>query len=197
MNWKLMADTFCEQYHLRYLHFSSLASTVQSDNSLYDAYGLHGRMVTPCWSIEDLDDQPRDDWQLFPHVIINYMVRPNTVLLVQRDFIELFQFLPDGPDRTISRVSLYAAEPAVTERARRRLTKAFDLVLGVVDTEDYEMCEQTQRSFRSGAQSHIVFGRNEPGLIHYHRSVEALLHRPRIGDTAVAPSAVAPSAVVG
>jgi phenylpropionate dioxygenase-like ring-hydroxylating dioxygenase large terminal subunit len=180
MNWKLMADTFCEQYHLRHLHHASLAPTVQSDNSLYDAYGLHGRMVTPCWSIEELDDRPRHQWPLFPHVILNYMIVPNTVLLVQGGFIELFQFLPEGAERTTSVTTLYAAEPAVTERARRRLTRAFDLLLGVVDNEDYVMCEQTQRGFRSGAQRHIVFGRNEPGLIHYHRSVEELLHRPAV-----------------
>jgi len=47
MNWKLMGDTFCEQYHLRHLHHASLAPSIQSDNSLYDGFGVHGRMVTP------------------------------------------------------------------------------------------------------------------------------------------------------
>jgi hypothetical protein len=50
-----------------------------------------------------------------------------------------------------------------------------DLLMQVTDTEDFIMCEQIQSSFKSGAQESIVFGRNEPGLIHYHRSLDQLL----------------------
>jgi phenylpropionate dioxygenase-like ring-hydroxylating dioxygenase large terminal subunit len=180
MNWKLMGDTFCEQYHLRYLHHASLPS-IQSDNSLYDAYGLHGRMVTPTHAVAELDDKPRDSWQLYPYAITSYMIRPNTIMLVLGDFVELFQLLPEGVDRTTSVFTLYATD-AATARGERYLPRAFDLLRRILDEEDYLMCEQIQRSFRSGAQSHITFGRNEPGLIHYHQSLEALL-QPAV-DTA-------------
>ena len=182
INWKLMGDTFCEQYHLRHLHSATFATAIQSDNSLYDAYGRHGRMVTPSFSIEELDDRPRHEWPLFPHVIISYMIRPNTIVLVQRGHVELFQLLPDGPGHSTSRASLYSTEAAPDEPTRHRLAKAFDMILDVIDREDYEMCEQTQRSFGSGAQRELLFGRNEPGLIHYHQSIETLLHRPDVRD---------------
>ena len=96
-----MGDTFCEQYHVRHLHHASLAPSIQSENSLYDAYGVHGRMVTPYHAVADLQDRPRESWKLFPYAIISYMIRPNTILLVLGDFVELFQLLPDGVDRTI------------------------------------------------------------------------------------------------
>jgi len=175
VNWKLMGDTFCEQYHLRHLHRDSFALTVQSDNSLYDAYGRHGRMVTPNSSIEQLDQLPRNQWPMFPHVILNYMIVPNTVLLVQAGSFHLFQLWPIGPERTTSMTTLYCATPPDNDKDRARLKKSNDFVLDTIDNEDYRMCEQTQRSFRSGAQTHIVFGRNEPGLIHYHRSLDGLL----------------------
>ena len=54
-------------------------------------------MVTPAFSIEELDHRPRPEWPLFPHVVLSYMIRPNTILLVQREHTELFQLLPDGP----------------------------------------------------------------------------------------------------
>jgi len=177
INWKLMADTFCEQYHVRYLHHETLTTTIQSDNSLYDAYGRHGRMCTPAWSIDKLDAEQRDEWRLFPHVILNYMLVPNTVLLVQEAFIEMFQFLPDGPGQTRSVATLYTADPLVPEQAPR-LDKSFDGLLAIIDDEDYTMCEQTQRSFHSGAQREILFGRNEPGLIHFHQSIERMLGTP-------------------
>ena len=182
MNWKLMGDTFCEQYHLRHLHHASFAAAIQSDNSLYDASDRHGRMVTPAFSIEELDHRPRPEWPLFPHVVLSYMIRPNTILLVQRDHTELFQLLPDGPGHSISRASLYSTQPTPSDAGRQRVTRAFDMILDVIDREDYEMCEQTQRSFGSGAQRELLFGRNEPGLIHFHQSVEALLHRPEVRD---------------
>src|SRR6185503_16824190 len=147
MNWKLMGDTFCEQYHLRHLHHSTFAATTQSDNSLYDAYGRHGRMVTPAHSVAELDQQPRDDWQLLRHVVLNYMIVPNTVLLVQEEVVDVFQILPDSPERTVAMVTRYVPSPPDTEAARQRFAKGFGRLLAIIDDEDYLMCEQTQRSF--------------------------------------------------
>lgn len=87
----------------------------------------------------------------------------------------MFHFLPEGPDRTVSLAAMYSRHPPADERAEARLTRAFDFLLDVIEHEDYVMCEQTQRSFRCGAQRDLVFGRNEPGLIHYHESIEAVL----------------------
>lgn len=175
INWKLMGDTFCEQYHLRHLHHDSFAAHTQSDNSLYDSYGHHGRMVTPNFSISVLDGLARPDWTLWPHVVLNYMLVPNAVLLVDHDVVQLFQFLPESPGQTTSRVTMYTSASDLDERSKKRATRYFDRLLEVIDQEDYAMCEQTQKSFVSSAQKEILFGRNEPGLIHYHRSIEALM----------------------
>ena len=114
MNWKLMFDTFCEIYHVRHLHKASLDPSIHSDNALFDAFGHHGRMVVPRRSIDELDIQARDDWQLVPNVILNYMIVPNTVLVYQQDHVELFQILPTGPDQTAFVTTLYSPEPAVS-----------------------------------------------------------------------------------
>ena len=37
--------------------------------------------------------------------------------------------------------------------------------------EDFRLGEGIQRGFRSGAQDHVTYGRNEPALIHFHRSL--------------------------
>ena len=54
----------------------------------------------------------------------------------------------------------------------------------VVTQEDFPAGRSMQIGFGSGAQSHIVYGRNEPGLIHYHRSIEAALGPARISIAA-------------
>ena len=45
----------------------------------------------------------------------------------------------------------------------------------VTDTEDFVLCEQIQKGFYAGAQESIIFGRNEPGLAHYHRGLAEAL----------------------
>ena len=53
--------------------------------------------------------------------------------------------------------------------------KNFDLLVEVTDTEDFATAAGIQRGYRSGAQTHVTFGRNEPALQHYHRSLLTLL----------------------
>jgi hypothetical protein len=51
-------------------------------------------------------------------------------------------------------------------------------VLDVVTGEDFPAGRTIQLGLTSGAQTHTVFGRNEPAMIHYHHSMhEALQHR--------------------
>lgn len=175
MNWKLMVDTFCEAYHIQSLHRATIAPMIMSTASLFDSWGPHGRMTVSRWSVEELDSQPRETWDAMPHVSLVYLLMPNVVFIYQQDHVELWQIFPHGTDETSAIITLYAPEPAVTERAQRRWQKAMDLLLQVTDTEDFIMCEQIQTSFRSGAQEAITFGKNEPALIHFHRSLDELL----------------------
>jgi hypothetical protein len=52
------------------------------------------------------------------------------------------------------------------------------LVLDVVTGEDFPAGRSIQIGLTSGAQTHTVFGRNEPAMIHYHRSMQAALALP-------------------
>jgi phenylpropionate dioxygenase-like ring-hydroxylating dioxygenase large terminal subunit len=175
MNWKLMYDTFCEPYHVRHLHTASIAPYIQSDNAVNDAFGPHGRIAVPRWKIAELEAKPRDDWWLLPNATINYFLVPNTILIYQQDHVQLFQLYPEGLDRTRSVTTIYAPEAASSAEHTARWQKSLDIIVEVIDREDYAMCEQIQRSFRSGAQRELVFGRNEPSLIHFHEAVERLL----------------------
>jgi ring hydroxylating enzyme alpha subunit len=48
-----------------------------------------------------------------------------------------------------------------------------------VDKEDFPVSEGIQRGFYSGAQDEILFGRNEPALQHFHKSIKTALAEPR------------------
>lgn len=175
MNWKLMFDTFGEVYHVEHLHRQTIHPLIQSNNSCFDSWGLHGRMAVARWTMNELVDRPRDEWELAPVATLVYYLLPNTVLIQQVDHLELYQIFPEGPNSCTAMVSLYAPAEPVTDKARAYWKKNLDLLMQVTETEDFVMCEQIQRSFASGAQQAIQFGRNEPGLIHFHSALDGLL----------------------
>jgi hypothetical protein len=48
-----------------------------------------------------------------------------------------------------------------------------------VRDEDYWVGFQIQKALTSGAADELIFGRNEPTLQHYHRSVERYAEQPQ------------------
>jgi hypothetical protein len=106
-----------------------------------------------------------------------YTLFPNTLLMVQGDHVELARIFPSEArvDRAVMELSLYVPEPPTTEEERTHWDKNMKLVLDVVTGEDFPAGRSMQIGFTSGAQTHVVYGRNEPAMIHYHRSLRAAL----------------------
>ncbi|MBK8956919.1 MAG: Rieske 2Fe-2S domain-containing protein [Proteobacteria bacterium] len=176
MNWKLLLDTFLESYHFCVLHRDSICAIFHDNLGAFDHWGPHFRLVSPRKSIEQIRGEQASSWNLLPHIVSIYVLFPNTVLVWQLDHVELWQIHPGASaDESITLLSLYTPEPAHSEAARRHWDKNMDLVVHVVEKEDFPIGEGIQHGFHSGAQSSILFGRNEPGLIHFHRSVSAAL----------------------
>ena len=174
LNWKLAVDTFCEAYHLSSLHRDTLAPLIHADFALFDAFGPHGRLIATRKSIVELDALEPCERRLLPHATILWFLVPNTVLLHQQDHIQLYQSRPGRtPDEAHLTVTLYV--PKDSERSDSYWQKNFDLLVDVTDTEDFATAAGIQRGYRTRAQDHVVFGRNEPALQHFHRSIEQLI----------------------
>lgn len=174
LNWKLAVDTFCESYHLSSLHRDTLAPLIHDDFALFDAFGPHGRLVAVRRSIDELDRLAPDARRLLPHATILWFVVPNTVLLHQQDHIQLYRSRPGRtPDEAHLDVAVYV--PRDSDRGDAYWQKNFELLVSVTDTEDFATAAGIQRGFRTRAQDHVVFGRNEPALQHFHRSLDGLL----------------------
>ena len=177
MNWKLLVDTFHEAYHVGFLHRKSLGDILYGNVADFEAFGLNHRLVFPRKKLERLRDQPEEDWDLMWNTTIIYSLFPNTLLMVQGDHVELVRIFPraDRCDRAIMDLALYVPEPPVTEERRTHWDKNMQLVLDVVTGEDFPQGRAIQAGLTSGAQTHMIYGRNEPGMIHYHRSLRAVL----------------------
>ena len=181
MNWKLVVDTFLETYHFPVLHRESVNSIFFPNCGPFDAFGQNLRLIGVRRSIETLRGKPVETGALLPHLTIVYLLFPNTVLIYQAGHIELWRIFParqrgsDPVNETQFWVSLYAPERPETDEAKAHWDANLDLLLDVTMNEDFANGATTQSGFAAGRATELLFGRNEPALIHFHKAVQAAL----------------------
>ncbi len=184
MNWQLGIDTFLESYHFNVLHNRTIHPIFHPNLGAFDAFGENLRVMYARRSLTDMKDRPEADWNLPLHVAAVYVLFPNTVLVWQGEHAELWHAFPAGVDGVRFRVSLLIPEPAETESAQQHWDKNLSLLIKTVEEEDFPVGEGAQQNMNSMAQPHIVFGRNEPALQHFHRVVRAALDLPPVEQAA-------------
>jgi len=133
---------------------------------------------------------------------IVYTLFPNTILMLQGDHVELARIFPLDArvDRAVMELTLYVPRPPSTQEELDHWSKNMQLVLDVVTGEDFPAGRTIQIGLKSGAQSHTVFGRNEPAMIHYHQSLQAALDGESDGklrDAANVPCSVETARLAG
>ncbi|HYM04873.1 MAG TPA: SRPBCC family protein [Stellaceae bacterium] len=177
INWKIVVDTFLETYHLNVLHPSTVHPILHTNLATFDAFGRNLRMIAARRTIDTLRELPEAQWELIPYTAVICVLFPNNVFVMQGDHLETWHVYPlgDDPDECVMYASLYTPEPATSESARRHWDRNMDLLMATVEKEDFPLSEGIQRGFHSGAQEEVLFGRNEPSLQHFHKSIKAAL----------------------
>ncbi|HZU47455.1 MAG TPA: SRPBCC family protein [Mycobacterium sp.] len=171
INWKLAVDTFSENYHFATVHRETFAKIARSNCTVFDAYGPHHRLIFPLNSILELESVAEDQWDPFHNMVVIYALFPNIVLSVTIANGELFRIYPGSePGRSVTvhqnSTPLDLSDESVVAGARA----VFDYAHATVRDEDYQLAAQLQANLESGAREQLLFGRNEPGLQHRHRS---------------------------
>jgi phenylpropionate dioxygenase-like ring-hydroxylating dioxygenase large terminal subunit len=176
INWKFGVDTFLESYHLPALHRATVAPLIRSNIGAFDAFGDHGRLTMLRYSAAAWEGRPESEWEVLPHILPIYRLFPNSIVVFQSDHLETWRVLPgDTPEHSTVEFALYAPEAPRTEKARGYWQKNYDLAVRTVKEEDFALGERMQRGFMSGLQAEVVYGRNEPALIHFHERLRAAL----------------------
>lgn len=175
-NYKLIMDGFTESYHIAALHKQTIKPYYYTHPGLSDAFGPTVRMIGVRSSIDREFDKPAADRRLLPHGTTQYLIPPNVVLTHQVDHIQFWQIYPidAAPDRCSIHFSLYWPAP-MDEEARRKSQFNVDILWKVTTEEDFPQSLAIQRNLASGAIPELVFGRNEPALIHYHQQIAAAI----------------------
>lgn len=180
MNWKMLIDTFLEPYHFGVLHTETVAPIFLHNVCLFHSFGYHMRETLPRRSIVDMRALPEREWDLVKHTALVYILFPNAVIVMQADHAEVWRVFPvDGKvDECVAFLDFYIPEPATSDKAHEHWRRNLDLTLRTVEEEDFPVGEGIQRGLRAGAQAHVTYGRNEPALQHWQRSVRAAVDTP-------------------
>ena len=176
MNWKLAIDTFHEGYHIGALHRKTIAPLFANAVD-FKPFGPHLRMSIARSKITRLKDKPESEWDAIWNTALVYTMLPNAVLVVNGDHVELWRIFPhdNRVDRSVVALSFYIPRPVANADEKRHWDANLDLTLRFVLEEDFPTGESIQAGFLGGAQSHTVFGQNEPAIIHYHQSLQRMM----------------------
>ena len=184
INWKLAIDTFGENYHFPVLHRRTLAPGFHGNLQTHDILGRNYRMVFARTNFAEIAKAvpDRDQWPFRTMTLSVYFIYPNVILLVDPSAVDVLRMFPDGDDPGKSRTahSFYVVPKAreYYEENPDGYAERFAAFNHVVENEDYWVAASVQANAASGVQTHILFGRNEPGLHHYHNAHRRGLNRP-------------------
>jgi phenylpropionate dioxygenase-like ring-hydroxylating dioxygenase large terminal subunit len=175
INWKFAIDTFLEGYHIPHLHRKTIAPYFIGNAGTFDSAGLNGRMCVAKTSIDELRRQPEAERNYRQHVVAIYQLFPNTLIIWQLDHIEIWRAFPGRDDPSHCDVEMTIYRPAESTRPDSYWEKNRDIAIRTVMEEDFPLGERMQIGFESGATEEVVYGRNEPSLVHFHRSIRNAL----------------------
>lgn len=175
-NWKIVLDTFRENYHFNYLHRSTLAPYAYGARLTFDAFGPHLRNCSAVRSIDALRGVSESDWtDVERHISPQYALFPNTNITFDARHIELWQVLPVRADECQVLHTVYV-RPTLPDDERTKLAEMAPWICETVsDGEDFWVSEQTEPGLRTGLLPGLVIGRNEPALQHLHKGFAAAL----------------------
>ena len=176
-NWKVVVDGFLETYHLRFLHNATIGPYIKTNVAPFEAVGRHGRMVAVRNGYDEVRGRLGEEAAFLPYVAVVYQIFPNTIILWQGDHFESWFVFPEGEDpaRSASRVQLLAPRPTASDDEQRHWDQNWKVLMDTVLNEDFVVARAAEEGFATGAQTHLTFGRNEPALQHYHRSLSEVL----------------------
>jgi phenylpropionate dioxygenase-like ring-hydroxylating dioxygenase large terminal subunit len=176
-NWKLLVDTFLESYHVFALHADTVAKYFLVRPSAFEPFGPHLRFHSLQKSLLELKGTDPAGWELLPHGTVEYLISPSTVLSHSVDHLALYRFVPLAADRSAVEATIYTPWPVETERQASHYRRTLELHQRVSGDQDFTQCAKIQRSLETGRIDQVVFGRNEPAAIHFHRALDAVVGR--------------------
>jgi hypothetical protein len=184
-NWKVVIDGYLEGYHFASLHRTTVFRTNFSNMAAFDSWGPHQRNAFALRPIANAAEMPEETWDPALCVGAIYWLFPGLAVAGGwRSQVVVSLVLP-GTTWNTSRTQQILAlrhEPR-DEDERKAAEHTRDWFHDVVYDEDYLTGYGVQRGLASMAAQNFVFGRNEPGVQHFHKVLNDMVpETPTAGE---------------
>ena len=175
-NWKLIAETSMEGYHIKSLHNRTFYPYGLDNINVVENFGPNSRIIFPFRRINKLRDIPRAERQINGMATYVYQLFPNTHVSVLSNHTQLIVLEPVSPTETRSivyRVRNLNADGTPVDLEAAKRDAIFVKSSGI--EEDREAARTIQAGLASKANSHFTFGHFEKAIVHFHETLDAHL----------------------
>ena len=176
-NWKIVIDGYLEGYHFASLHRDTVFKTNLSNLTAYDQWGPHQRGSHALRPIADAAKQTRDEWDPASCVGAIYWLFPGLAIAGGwRNHTAISLVLPGETwDTSKTQQIIVLRQKPSDDEEIKAAEHTRDWFHDVVLDEDYATGYGVQRGLQALSGTDFIFGRNEPGVQAFHRSLKEMV----------------------
>ncbi|MCW0232172.1 MAG: aromatic ring-hydroxylating dioxygenase subunit alpha [Ferrovibrio sp.] len=173
-NWKVVIEGGLETYHVPFAHKTTIAPMFADNVAVADRLDPHARLYFTKRNAAELVEQGVEGRNLRDYGNPLYYIFPNLIILVQPDHATVMTVFPQGTDACSVHGGALIPQPPATEKAEAYWDRNVKIFWDALD-EDFQMGQAIQAGFRSGANTHVTFGRFEQACAWFHDSLDRRL----------------------
>ena len=177
-NWKVAIEGYLEGYHFASLHKDTVFKTNLSNTAIFDGFGPHERVSFALREIEQHLDDPEHTWDPTANVgAINWIFPGFSIAGGWRQRMAIGFPLPGTKVTESMTEQRIVVRTPIPEDAQERheLEVMRDWFYDVTYGEDYITGYGVQQGVSVTGGKTQIFGRNEPGVQHAHRTINRLM----------------------
>lgn len=176
--WKATLDGYLEVYHHDSVHRSTVGQYTIGNLLVHDVYGPHQRLTFGRRNLPELETLPESEWRPDDYIRIIHSVFPNlSISGIVGGHCLVSQIFP-GPthETTVTRQTVLCSTAEQTPEWQDAARTFSEMTLQAVRDEDYAVVATIQAALPANANEEFLIGRNEPGVQHYHRTVDRVMN---------------------
>jgi phenylpropionate dioxygenase-like ring-hydroxylating dioxygenase large terminal subunit len=178
-NWKIMLEGFLEGYHIHSTHRTTFYPYGFDNLNVVELFGRNSRVTFPFRRISKLAAIPARDRRVDGLLTYVYHLFPNVLVTVLSHHTNVIVLEPIALDRTKVINYRLTNRGSSTPELRMAVDRDAEFVDQTGAAEDRAVIRAIQRGLGSGANTVLTFGLFESAIVHFHRSLDAVLAQPR------------------
>ena len=191
-NWKIMLEGFLEGYHIHSTHRDTFYPYGFDNLNVVELFGRNSRVTYPFRRIARLAETPPEDRRVDGLLTYVYHLFPNVLVTVLSHHTNVIVLEPVGLDRTKLITYTLTNRGSSAPELRETVERDAEFVDQTGAAEDRAVIRSVQRGLGSGANSVFTFGLFESAIVHFHRSLDAILEQA-CGEGAMSEARRAPA----